>query len=238
MRLRPDDSPLASAAKALATPSWHLGSARQTLASLRAPRDVFDHGNNAPTVLLVHGFLTRPGCLSAAGERLAERFNVAYAPVFPHWNTGSVAGSAALLRRKIRMILCEREKNGDLSVVAHSLGGLIALEALKESVRVRTLATLATPFGGSPQARLAAPFSAGARDIGDWGRNAAPWADKPMDRLECHVSGQDSVVPPENQLPPPWMEPDAVVRHEGFQHFDFLLGPKAAAFADGLLRDA
>jgi len=174
----------------------------------------------------------------AAGERLAERFNVAYAPVFPHWNTGSVAGSAALLRRKIRAILDERERNGDLSIVAHSLGGLIALEALKDSVRVRTMATLAAPFGGSPQARLAAPFSAGARDIGAWAGNAAPWAERPMDRLECHVSEQDSVVPPENQLPPPWMAPDVVVRHEGFQHFDFLVGPKAAAFADGLLRDA
>lgn len=111
-------------------------------------------------VVLVHG-LDDPGdiwvdllpALQGAGL---------HAAVFEYPNDQGVARSADFLRAQLRLLGCAGA--GRVDLVCHSMGGLIALDALTRAPEheplslpeVRRLVTVGTPMGGSPWARVRA----------------------------------------------------------------------------------
>lgn len=110
-----------------------------------------------PPVVLLHGFIDNRSVfvllrrsLARHGRRQIESFN--YSPL-----TSDIRTAAELLGRRIEEI-CERSDHGQVDIVGHSLGGLIAryyVQRLGGDTRVRTLVTLGTPHTGTRVAPLA-----------------------------------------------------------------------------------
>jgi hypothetical protein len=96
---------------ALHATSWFRG----------AVQDIFDHGNNAPTILVVPGFTHTSLDLRQMVQFLASTHNVVVSPDLP-WYTASVRDIGATLRQKSQSILQTQEKNGELILLGHSLG--------------------------------------------------------------------------------------------------------------------
>jgi len=197
------------------------------------PRDSFDFGNNAPTILLVPGFFGDAEDMTFIGEPLKERMNVAYAPNLPFLNMGDIISTGILLRQKIAQVLLE-EKNGDLNLLGHSIGGLEILESMRQSrFEARSIITCSTPFGGVPKAKWA-PFISSCRQIVPGARYVTDLRGICIGKtaLDVHVSMRDGIVPPENQVPPHGMsDKTTIIQHPDNQHFDYLLGKKAKKFA-------
>ncbi len=241
MKLHSEDSPMATALKALVTPSYLKGHALQRLREVGpAPQDNFEHGNNASTLLMVHGICSLPRTMKELGDFLRDKHNVAYAPIFSRWNTDDIRVSAEKLREKIEQIFRDHEKNEDLTIIGHSTGGLIGLETQRNIQDVAGLVALATPFRGTPQARVGSFLR-----MGEMVQQVSPDSEflRSLNEIflqdvsvTCHVSEEDNVVPPLNQTPsittPLQLE---VVHHDHFQHFDFIVGKKARQFAKELM---
>ncbi|ANP48975.1 pimeloyl-ACP methyl ester carboxylesterase [Streptomyces griseochromogenes] len=114
-------------------------------------------GRPAPPVVLLHGFidnrsvfvLLRRNLAQNGGQRV-ESLN--YSPL-----TCDIRSAAELLGRHIEEI-CARTGSGQVDIVGHSLGGLIAryyVQRLGGDLRVRTLVTLGTPHSGTRAVPLA-----------------------------------------------------------------------------------
>ena len=133
---------------------------------LVSPKDSLDFGNNAPTALLVQGFGCKKGVMSILGNLLKNNMNVVYAPDFPFMNTCSITEAATILEPTIRKVM-EQEKNGDVMLIGHSNGGLIALLALHMAtkLKVHNVVTMGTPHKGAPQAEKMAHLSSSCREI-------------------------------------------------------------------------
>jgi pimeloyl-ACP methyl ester carboxylesterase len=110
-----------------------------------------------PPVVLLHGFIDNRSVfvllrrsLAQHGRNRVESLN--YSPL-----TCDIRTAADLLGRHIEQI-CERTGSGQVDIVGHSLGGLIAryyVQRLGGDSRVRTLVTLGTPHSGTRVAPLA-----------------------------------------------------------------------------------
>ena len=85
---------------------------------LPTPKDQFDHGNNASTVMLIPGFTQGSGSMSEIGLELSKKHNVVYAGNLP-WYTASVKTMTSQILEKYR-IAQVNEKNHDISLVGHS----------------------------------------------------------------------------------------------------------------------
>ncbi|MFB6843628.1 lipase family alpha/beta hydrolase [Streptomyces sp. NPDC056373] len=104
-----------------------------------------------PPVLLLHGFIDNRSVfvllrrsLAQHGRRQIESLN--YSPL-----TCDIRAAAELLGRRVEEI-CERTGAGQIDIVGHSLGGLIAryyVQCLGGDRHVRTLVTLGTPHSGT-----------------------------------------------------------------------------------------
>lgn len=101
---------------------------------------------------------------------MKEFANVVYAGNFPMMNTCSIADAAKLLEPLVRQVM-QREKNGDVTLVGHSNGGLISLLALHlaTDLRVRHVVTMGTPHQGTPHADLLSLVSASCREVNQEG---------------------------------------------------------------------
>jgi pimeloyl-ACP methyl ester carboxylesterase len=116
---------------------------------VRAPR------SSGPTVVLVHGHGARPGGFLLLRRALARAGFARFAE-FSYLTIGSTASVA----RKLDRFVERTAPSGDLIVVGHSFGGVIARTWLQEHApieRVRAFVTLSSPHAGVPAARLAAP---------------------------------------------------------------------------------
>ncbi|GAA4904359.1 esterase/lipase family protein [Streptomyces coeruleoprunus] len=110
-----------------------------------------------PPVVLVHGFIDNRSvfvllrrALARDGRRHLASLN--YSPL-----TCDLRAAAGLLGRHVEDV-CARTGHGEVDIVGHSLGGLIAryyVQRLGGDRRVRTLVTLGTPHSGTAAAPLA-----------------------------------------------------------------------------------
>ncbi len=107
------------------------------------------HGN--PPVLLLHGYLGTRGAMYLLERRLLrDGFEVFSFPLGVV-NTGDVRRSAAKVRDRVQAILSTPGVD-TLDVVAHSMGGLIALYYIQElggREVVRRMVSLGTPYKGT-----------------------------------------------------------------------------------------
>jgi hypothetical protein len=186
--------------------TWHAA-LRMTSFFRGAVRDIHDHGNNAPTILVVPGFTHTSLNLLEMGETLAETHNVVFAPNLA-WYTSSVRTMGVIIRKKSQEVLTTHEKNGDLILLGHSLGGVVAIHSLssREVLSSGTSAptpsrlyTLGSPHGGVPAARHLFPIPVLQEIAHPDSLYGGVDTDHISTRVTAITLGQDSLVPPENQ---------------------------------------
>ena len=102
-------------------------------------------------VVLVHGYMqNRVGFLGLARALRKRGLGPIYAVNYPWF--ASLAGNAARLDRFIARV-CEETGKTAVDLVCHSMGGLVAMEmmrdeARRDSLKVRRVVTIATPHAG------------------------------------------------------------------------------------------
>lgn len=105
----------------------------------------------APPVVLVHGFLGTRGTMLPLTRRLQAEGRVVFSYHYGTFNLASIRKSAEHLVRDLRTISEELEVP-QVDLIGFSMGGLIALQALKymQAQRfVRRMVTLGTPVDGT-----------------------------------------------------------------------------------------
>jgi pimeloyl-ACP methyl ester carboxylesterase len=103
----------------------------------------------AETVVVLHGLMMRSPFLWPLAQRLRKR---GYATVT--FDYGTLVGTPARAMERLAMLLYGHSP-GPVHVVAHSLGGLIALEAMNQYQRLPPgrVVCLGSPIAGSSSAR-------------------------------------------------------------------------------------
>jgi pimeloyl-ACP methyl ester carboxylesterase len=102
-------------------------------------------------IVLVHGYMqNRVGFLGLARALRKRGLGPVYAINYPWF--ASLTGNAARLDRFIARV-CEETKKDAVDLVCHSMGGLVAMEMLrdearKDTLKVRRVVTIATPHAG------------------------------------------------------------------------------------------
>ena len=205
------------------------------------PLPEFPHGLG-PSVMMVPGLFCLPSVMTRLGQALSERNLDVYFPhPFPNVrkglaNTAGILPAADVLEQDLADLFQAGIK--EITLVGHSMGGLIALEVRRrimegetqaELPQIKALYTLATPFDGAALARLLRRIVPACRDI----MPESPEIErlKPYTWLvDCrYCSTADLLVPRQ-------MEPDGdrAIAMEGFQHMDFYVGSeeKIALTAD------
>jgi hypothetical protein len=212
---------------------------RQTALNLQAlfkqPKDNFDHGNNAPTIVLTAGLLCNNGPMRLLWEELNENFNIAYAPQSIGLNFRDIEKASSQLWNKVASVLEEHETNLDLHLLWHSLWWLVSIEALMNThrLKVNTVLTCATPFWWTEMANFV-PFFKAARQINtSWWFLSGKWnIDNKIEKLCINVSKDDVFVLPQSQIPDTTLSSKVqILEHNWFKHTDFIIWHKVKAFS-------
>ncbi len=110
----------------------------------------------APPVLLIHGYLATRGSVHLLEERLTNQGRVVMTYRFGPIHMGDIRESAGYIARKVESLASQIGVD-KVDVVAHSMGGLVALDYLKRlggERRIRRLVLLGTPISGTWSALL------------------------------------------------------------------------------------
>lgn len=123
-------------------------------------------------VVLVHGLWLNAASMAPLGWWLARHgFAVSR---FGYWSVWR--GLDANARRLVKY--CRRFEGDRLSLVGHSLGGVLILAALAQGLRAHRVVLMGSPFGDSASARALARLAIGRRIVGrtlsDWLRCEKP----------------------------------------------------------------
>ena len=169
--------------------------------------DNFDHGNNAATILMIPGFSFHSVVMSILWERLKEKYNVAYADITKlSWlDRKGMLGLSDNLEAQIEKLLQEREHNGDIHLVGHSLGWVlwVLCPLISTKIWVNQIIQLAAPNSGAPVGKALGPIAClqdlnnpyfleqKGRGISQGGKN--------IGGVTSHIALDDHLVPPESQ---------------------------------------
>lgn len=192
------------------------------------PQDTFDH-KWWKTLVLTPWLGCTSNVLSSLGEDLREHFNIVYAPNFPLYNTQWVNLSARMLADKIRTI-----NEDDISIMGHSLGGLIAVEVVRiaTDIKINNVIAMGSPFLSVPLSKGISNILPACQDInkkGGYHKNTKIWH-KIDWRVITYVSEKDMIVPKTSQIPntniAPWKT--RVFLFNDFNHWDFIINKTLA----------
>jgi pimeloyl-ACP methyl ester carboxylesterase len=125
---------------------------------------------DSPPVLLIHGYLATRGSVHLLERRLTERKHVVMTYPLGPLHLGDIRDSSRFIAGKVQSLLAQTgvEK---VDIVAHSMGGLVALDYLKcggGAPHVRRLVLMGTPARGTWSALLGivtAPLGRGGRQL-------------------------------------------------------------------------
>jgi triacylglycerol lipase len=109
-----------------------------------------------PPVLLIHGYMANRGSVHLLEERLCALGHVVMTYPLGPLHLGDIRDSALFIQRKVDSIVTQTGV-ARVDIVAHSMGGLVALDYLKRpgaAARVRKLIMLGTPTHGTWAAAL------------------------------------------------------------------------------------
>lgn len=112
--------------------------------------DRMGNGSSTP-IVFVHGYMQNRVGFVGLARLLAQRgLGPLYAINYPWWS--SIPKNAKRLERYVARV-CEETKSRSVDLVCHSMGGLVAMEmmrntAKKEDLKVRRCVTIATPHAG------------------------------------------------------------------------------------------
>ena len=110
----------------------------------------------APPILLIHGYMANRGSVHLLEERLSAMGRVVMTYPLGPLHLGDIRDSAHFIERKVDSIVTQTGV-ARVDIVAHSMGGLVALAYLKRpgaAARVRKLVMLGTPTRGTWAATL------------------------------------------------------------------------------------
>lgn len=147
----------------------HLRKLKRTVAYLRGYFDFDRHGNdvvrrtdfgNCPRpVLLLYGFMSTRRTFEVLEHRLRRDhycvWSINLGGLFDAFNTRGIDECAEKVREKIERLYARFPSMGPMSIIGHSMGGLIGryyVKRLGGDKRVKNLITLGTPHNGSPSA--------------------------------------------------------------------------------------
>lgn len=102
-------------------------------------------------VLLLHGYLATRGSVHLLERRLTQAGHVVMTYRLGAVQMGDIRASAGFIARKVDL-LCAQTGVEKVDIVAHSMGGLVALDYLKRlngQARIRRLILLGTPVQGT-----------------------------------------------------------------------------------------
>jgi pimeloyl-ACP methyl ester carboxylesterase len=102
-------------------------------------------------VLLLHGYLATRGSVHLLQQRLTQAGHVVMTYRLGAVQMGDIRTSAGFIARKVDL-LCAQTGVEKVDIVAHSMGGLVALDYLKRlngHARIRRLILLGTPVQGT-----------------------------------------------------------------------------------------
>jgi pimeloyl-ACP methyl ester carboxylesterase len=216
-------------------PSYVRGAILQTIAShKRILKYNFILGR--PNIVLVPGLFCSPSIFNELGYELNKNANVFVPPPFPYYfsmfsNTGRVDRSANELGKYIKQLANEGIES--VSLVGHSLGGIIILKTLQNYFNgniipftgIDNIILMASPIYGSPMARLL-KFIPACKDIFP-DSNTIKSLDPMLKEIDCTInSGFDSAVPLYYQMLHFNTIDCKFFILDDFQHMDFYIGNK------------
>ena len=215
--------------RAMLTEPVYFGLAQFSMArGARAPRDA---GGGAAPVLLVHGL----ACNAGVWSRLIPRLRAAgFAPIRAVQLTPFGEDIDALAHRLARELAeLHAQARAPVTVVAHSLGGLVSRAALREVAPqvVRRLVTVGTPHHGAALARLshAPPVGQMRPDCGWLAELNARQASLPVPVTSLFSLDDNFVTPPRSAE----LEGARSQALRGLGHFGLLVSRRGT---DGVLR--
>lgn len=181
-------------------------------------------------VVFVHGFLAAGAVFGPMRERVTAELGLPTLD-FTYGPFGGFESIADGLAEHIDRHIGRRVT---LSLVGHSLGGLVArwyLQELGPAHAVDRLVTLATPHGGTRSARFApgslgAALRPGSAILERLGPRVGP-ADSPLSHVALVAGADTMVTPPESAGA---VEADEVVRIEHLGHNELLFDERVHEF--------
>jgi thioesterase domain-containing protein len=184
-----------------------------------------------PAVLLVHGFLCNRGLWASVAPALSERgYEVHALSLEPVW--GSIEDYSEAMQQAIEGLL---KAHANLVIIGHSMGGLVARQALRKldaqgRARVARIITLGTPHLGTVHAQFG--FGKNAAQM----RRESPWLrDLFAEELArgglgvpstVVLSYHDNIVAPQALA---WPHPEAqqeIIELAGVGHLSLALDPQ------------
>lgn len=131
-----------------------------------------DFGRCSRPVLLLHGFFATRRTLDVLERRLRRDgycvFSLNLGGLARTFNTRSIDDLSDFVRFKVERLYDRYPRLGALSIIGHSMGGLVGayyLKALGGSRRARSLIALGMPYHGTPLAYAALPLGVLARSL-------------------------------------------------------------------------
>jgi triacylglycerol lipase len=115
-----------------------------------------DRTQVSPPVLLIHGYLATRGSVHLLEQRLTDRGHLVMTYRLGPVHMADIRDSAQHIADKVESLIAQTGV-GAVDVVAHSMGGLVALDYLKRLQghrRIRRLVLLGTPVRGTWSAVL------------------------------------------------------------------------------------
>lgn len=109
-----------------------------------------------PPVLLLHGYMANRGSVHLLESRLTELGHVVMTYPLGPLHLGDIRESAGFIERKVQSLI-QQTGVPQVDIVAHSMGGLVALDYVKRlggAARTRKLILLGTPIRGTWAAAL------------------------------------------------------------------------------------
>lgn len=211
-------------------PSYLRGAVKQTILSHQAPRS-FKYVDGRPNIVLVPGLFCSPSVFNKLGGEMEERINVLLPPPFPY--TYSLLTNTCCIEQSTKILLVYLEdlrKQGIkcVSLVGHSLGGLIALKTALESdidihPDIDKLICIASPLRGSPVTQLL-QFIPACKDMNITSNTIQELCEKHYMIDHMIISTKDSIVPCKYQTP--YSTYTRIHHMVDYQHMDFYVGSK------------
>jgi pimeloyl-ACP methyl ester carboxylesterase len=186
-------------------------------------------------VILLHGFgMNRTQWIWMA-SRLRAR---GHGPIYGlnYFSLQTVRASAKALAREVELVL-EREGTGQVDIVAHSLGGIVAryyIERMSGGGKVARLITIGTPHGGTAIGRYGIGIPA-ARDLRGGSVVLTDLGPVRAGAVYTSIwSRADAIVqPPESSSIVPGGVDEVL---EDLGHLSLVLSPRVVALIDARLR--